>query len=281
MKWRFSIDPHEAPLWTQLPKPSDIEALNDMEVGLETKYWTSKKKFQTGQFNAPQVLPKPGRSRSHSSSEVDFGGRSAPEDMTPLASRSSVQDMKQKLASGEFLTSTPLPVKPVELEEGYLPRLRDLQQKLADKAESEQNNVAKPTYISPEELASMGDKKKAITEELFTEKSETPKPIVRPRMTRRRSDAELLDLLASRKQEADQSAVEMAQEISSLASDISKTFSESGDGGVNVKTQGHGGEDSPEEAKKRAGGENMKKSGNEQNTKKKQEKKVDKEERRR
>ena len=238
MKWRFSIDPHEAPLWTQLPKPADIEALNDMEIGLEAKYWTSKKKFQTGQFNPPEVLPKPrslassGLTRSHSSSEVDFGRRSSHgssserEDMTPFASRSSVKDMKQKLASGEFLTSTPLPVKPVELDEGYLPRLRDLQQKLADRAENEQAKDTKTNYISPEELASISERKKSINEELFTEKDEPPKPIERPRMTRRRSDAELLDLLKSRKEEADQSAVEMAQEISNLASDISKTFGE-------------------------------------------------------
>lgn len=243
MKWRFSIDPHEAPMWTHLPKPSDIEALNEMDVGLEAKYWSSRKKFQTGQFDPPKVLPKPrsrsssGISRSHSSSEVDFSRRSSQastpgkEDMTPLASRSSVQEMKQKLASGEFLTSTPLPVKPVELEEGYLPRLRDLQQKLTNRAENEKPRNTKPKYISPEELASMGEKKKSITEELFTEKDETPKPIERPRMTRRRSDAELLDLLKSRKDEADQSAVETAQEISSLASDISKTFGEKGNGG--------------------------------------------------
>ncbi|XP_028410826.1 nexilin-like [Dendronephthya gigantea] len=244
MKWRFSIDPHEAPLWTQLPKPSDIEALNNMDVGLEAKYWSSRKKFQTGQFNPPKVLPKPrsrsssGISRSHSSGEVDFARRSShastsgTEEMIPLASRSSVKEMKQKLASGEYLTSTPLPVKPVELEQGYLPRLRDLQQKLADRADNEKLRNSKPKYISPEELASISEKKKSITEELFTEKDETPTPIERPRMTRRRSDAELLDLLKSRKDEADQSAVETAQEISSLASDISKTFGEDGEDGV-------------------------------------------------
>lgn len=285
MKWRFSIDPHEAPLWTQLPKPADIEALNDMEVGLEAKYWTSKKKFQTGQFNPPEVLPKPrsrsssGISRSHSSSEVDFGRRSSHgsssvrEDMTPLASRSSVKDMKQKLASGEFLTSTPLPVKPVELEEGYLPRLRDLQQKLADRAESEQAKDTKPNYISPEEMASMGERKKSITEELFTEKDEPPKPVERPRMTRRRSDAELLDLLKSRKEEADQSAVEMAQEISNLATDISKTFGEAG----GAKTEGA-------ENRQGSSGSDVERARNEQKTeekKKEQEKKKDTEEPRR
>ncbi|CAB4006972.1 myosin light chain kinase, smooth muscle isoform X1 [Paramuricea clavata] len=292
MKWRFSIDPHEAPLWTHLPKPADIEALNDMDVGLDAKYWSSRKKFQTGQFNPPKVLPKPrsrsssGISRSHSSSEVDFGRRSsygsssATEDMTPLASRSSVKDMKQKLASGEFLTSTPLPVKPVELEEGYLPRLRDLQQKLADRAESEQNKNPKPTYISPEELESMGERKRSVTEELFTEKDEPPKPIERPRMTRRRSDAELLDLLKSRKEEADQSATETAQEISSVVSDISSTF---GDGKGEVKTEGKGqeGKDSPEQEKQRAKVEDKKKIENVKKTegnKREQEKKKDAEE---
>ena len=276
MKWRFSIDPHEAPLWTQLPKPADIEALNDMEVGLEAKYWSSKKKFQTGQFNPPAVKPKPrsrsssGVSRSHSDSEADFGRRSSygssstAEDMIPLASRSSVKDMKQKLASGEFLTSTPLPAKPVELEEGYLPRLRDLQQKLADREESEKSKETKPNYISPEELASMGERKKSISEELFTEKDEQPQPIERPRMTRRRSDAELFDLLKSRKEEADQSAVEMAQEISSLASDISKTFGdvEGKKNKSNEEKQGNGSAEL----------ENMKKQ-KEDATKKEQEKK--------
>jgi hypothetical protein len=203
--------------------------------------------------------------------------------MTPLASRSSVKDMKQKLASGEFLTSTPLPVKPVELEEGYLPRLRDLQQKLADRAESEQNKNTKPTtYISPEELASMGERKRCVTEELFTEKDEPPKPIERPRMTRRRSDAELLDLLKSRKEEADQSATETAQEISSVVSDISSTF---GDGKGEVKTEGKGegqeGKDSPEQEKQRAKVEDKKKTENVKKTeenKREQEKKKDAEE---
>ena len=261
MKWRFSIDPHEAPLWTHLPKPADIEALNDMDVGLEAKFWSSKKKFQTGQFNPPEVLPKPRSrsssevSRSQSDSEVDFGrrlssgSRSVTEDMAPLASRSSVKDMKQKLASGEFLTSTPLPVKPVELEEGYLPRLRDLQQKLADRDEDEKKST-KQNYISPEELASMGERKKSITEELFTEKDETPTPIERPRMTRRRSDAELLDLLRSRKEEADQSTVEMAQEIASVASDISKTFGESEGAKTEGKPESQDVKGSPADVKK-------------------------------
>jgi hypothetical protein len=275
MKWRFSIDPHEAPLWTQLPKPADIEALNDMEVGLEAKFWSSKKKFQIGQFDPPKVLPKPrsrsssALSRSQSDSEVDFvrrssqGSRSVTEDMEPLASRSSVKDMKEKLASGEFLTSTPLPVKPVALEEGYLPRLRDLQQKLADREENEKDKNTKQHYISAEELASMGDRKKSITEEMFTEKDETPTPIERPRMSRRRSDAELLDLLKSRKEEADQSAVEMAQEISSVASDISKTFGEGEGAKMEGKDKAQGGKDPPEQPKPRA---DVKKTENEQKT---------------
>ena len=296
MKWRFSIDPLEAPLWTQLPKPADIEALNEMDGGLEAKYWTSKKKFQTGQFNPPEVLPKPrsrsssGVSRSHSTSEIDFGRQSSQdissvrEDMIPLASRSNVKDMKQKLASGEFLTSTPLPVKPVELEEGYLPRLRDLQQKLADRADSEVSKDTKSNYISPEELASMGDRKKSITEELFTEKDETPTPIERPRMTRRRSDAELFDLLKSRKEEADQSAVEMAQEIASVASDISETFGEGKGAKTESKVEKQKGKDPPEQQKQRAEVEGVKKTGSEEKTeknKKEQEKKKDTEERRR
>lgn len=241
MKWRFSIDPQEDPLWTQLPRPNDIQAINDMEGNLEAKFWSSKKKFQSGQFNPPPVPPKPRSrssssvSRSHSASEIDFDRRSsyasnlATEEMMPMASRSSVKDMKQKLASGEFLTSTPLPVKPVELEEGYMPRLRDVQQRLADEAESSGVKVPKPNYISSEELASMGDRKKSITEETFTEKTEVPKPVEKPRLTRRRSDAEFLDLLASRKEEVDASAVETAEEISSVASDISKAFGKDGD----------------------------------------------------
>ena len=293
MKWRFSIDPHEAPLWTQLRKPADIEALNDMEVGLEAKYWSSKKKFQTGQFNPPEVLPKPrsrsssGISRSHSSSEVDFGRRSsyssssAPEDMIPLASRSSVKDMKQKLASGEFLTSTPLPVKPVELEEGYLPRLRDLQQKLADRAESEQTKDTKPNYISAEELASMGERKKSISEELFTEKDEPPKLVERPRMARRRSDAELLDLLKSRREDADQSAVEMAQEISNLATDISKTFGEVGGAKTDSKENGRESGGPSEQPKAMAEDERVKKEQKTEEKKREQEKKKDNEELRR
>lgn len=241
MKWRFSIDPQEEPLWAQLPRPVDIEAINAMEGNLEAKFWTSRKKFQKGQFNPPAVHPKP-RSRSgsgvsrstQSSSEVDFemypSDSLHSEEMTPTASRSTVRDMKQRLASGDFQTSTPLPQKSVELEQGYLPRLRDLQQKLADKAESSEGKTPKPNYISQEELSSMGSTRRSITEESFIEKREDPKPIEKPRMTRRRSDAELLDLLASRRQEADANAVEMTTEISSLASDFSKTFGKVGDG---------------------------------------------------
>lgn len=228
MKWRFSVDPQEEPLWAQLPKPSDIEAINDMEGNLEAKFWSSKKKFQTGQFSPPPVLPKP-RSRSASSGDVDLLKRS--EEMTPSASRSAVEDMRRRLASGEFQTSTPLPPKRVELEQGYLPRLRDLQQRLADEAESAEGRAPKPNYISQEELASMGSTRRGITEESFAERSDEPKPIEKPRMTRRRSDAELLDLLASRREEADASAVEASGEISNLASDFSKAFGEIDDGG--------------------------------------------------
>lgn len=235
MQWRFSVDPQEQPLWAQLPRPSDIEAINDMDGHLEAKFWNSKKKFQTGQFNPPPVLPKP-RSRSASSGEVDFLSRS--EEMTPTASRSVVDDMRRMLASGEFQTSTPLPPKPVELEQGYLPRLRDLQQKLADEAaESAEGKTPKPNYISQEELASMGSTRRGITEESFVEKHEELKPIAKPRMTRRRSDAELLNLLALRRQEADASAVEATGQISSLASDFSKEF---GDGGQAGNRTGNG-----------------------------------------
>lgn len=245
MKWRFSIDPLEEPLWTQLPRPTEIEAINDMEGNLEAKFWASKKKFQTGQFNPPPVLPKPrsrsssgALSRSHSASEADFGRRPTyasssetlnSEEMIPTASRSTVKDMRQRLATGDFQTSTPLPQKPVELQEGYIPRLRDLQQRLAEEAENFEVKAPKPDYISPEELASMGNIKKNISEETFQEKIEEPKPLQQPRFTRRRSDAEFLDLLASRKEEADASATEMAEEISSVVSDISKAFGKSDD----------------------------------------------------
>ncbi|XP_046841352.1 uncharacterized protein LOC124435455 [Xenia sp. Carnegie-2017] len=166
MQWRFSADPYEAPLWTHLPKPTDVEALNDMDVGLEAKFWSSKKKFQTGQFNPPAVLSKP-RSRSFSSGDGDLEKRShanslTSEEIIPFASRSNFSDMKQKLASGELLTSTPITGKPVKLDDCNSPNLHTKFPHLEEIEPKENKNsscIKNSSYISAEEMAIMEESK--------------------------------------------------------------------------------------------------------------------------
>ena len=232
MQWRFSVDPHEDPIWSQLPRPDDLVVVDDMEGDLRDKYWANKMKFQTGQFTPPPVKPKPrGRSRSDGDTNLP-GGQGLPEqlrteDVLGSASLSPVKEMRRKLAAGEFKTSTPIAKQPMELESGYITKLRDIHQRLADEAEmSAISGREAPSYISREELDSMNERKKNFSEELFTEKSEEPKlPREKPKLQRKRSDMELHNLLASRKETADVSAIEKEGEVASTAAVVSKPFS--------------------------------------------------------
>ncbi|XP_031552227.1 supervillin-like isoform X2 [Actinia tenebrosa] len=217
LKWAFTADVVDEPYRYDLPKPVDLIVMDELEREHQWKYEQAKQRFGSEEEDLEGTSMQ-------SLSQVSFASEEELPEKSPLDESAGfipkLTDIQQKLL--DEVDSKPTP-KSVAIEEDtkIIPKLSEVKDKLVS---TEENDKKPFTYGDDERFEGIKNVKNKLPK---GQKESEPQDYVMP-TTVMKKDQDLKKMMEERKKLTDENiddrAESAAQEIRSLASDISKTF---------------------------------------------------------
>lgn len=222
LKWAFTADVVDEPYRYDLPKPVDLIVMDELEREHQWKYEQAKQRFGSEEEDLEGTSMQ-SLSQVSFASEEDLPEKALPDESAGFIPK--LTDIQQKLQ--DEVDSKPTP-KSVAIEEDakILPKLSDVKDKYLS---GDETDSKKPfTYGDEEQFEGIKNVKNKLPKE---NKETDPQDYVMP-TTVMKKDKDLKKMMEERKKHTDENvddrAESAAQEIRSIASDISKTFGSEG-----------------------------------------------------
>lgn len=224
LKWSFSADVVDEPYRYDLPKPIDLLIMDELERENEWKYEQAKRRFASEDGGEGMSI----QSSSHASfvSEDGLHETDGPHKILDETAGfiPKLTDIQKKLQD-EVANKPVIKSNPLEEEASIVPKLEDTKEMYMDPDTNiYDTNKKKPFSYEDEEKTFEGikDVKKKLP------KPEEPQKDLFMPTTVLKEDRDFKKMMQDRKAAADEAVVDRAesaaQDIKTLASDISKTF---------------------------------------------------------
>lgn len=227
LKWAFSADVVDEPYRYDLPKPIDLLIMEDLERDNEWKYEQARRRFIAE--NGVEGLSIQSASQASFMSEDGLHETDGPHKHLDETAGfiPKLTDIQKKLQD-EVVNKPIIKSSALEEEAKVLPKVDEIKEKMLE-PESDETTKKKP--FSYEDEGALFSGIKDVAKQL-PKGEEPPKELIMP-TTVLKEPQDFKKIMQDRKTAADESAIDRAesaaQDIKTLASDISKTFDESTD----------------------------------------------------
>lgn len=226
LKWAFSADVVDEPYRYDLPKPIDLLIMDELERENEWKYEQAKRRFTADEGLEGMSI--------HSSSFVSEDGYNEADGPPKLLDETAgfipkLTDIQQKLKD-EVDSKPVMKTAAIEEESKIVPKLEETKEKYLDPSHDPLiYDTTKKQPFAYEKDESKFEGVKDVKKKLPNPSAEPAKELIMP-TTVLKEDKDFKKLMQEKKQAADEAAVDRAesaaQDIKTLASDITKSFGE-------------------------------------------------------